>query len=1733
MTHETDSISTIIADIDSILQKASSRRPWLRSVDVQEQRRLLEQVRNYLAAQQQSNAVVEEQHLQRSQETGRQIVQAVEKEMHSLRSGLIGPLEAEMERLRQQRESLISEIRQMESSRLHYRTLTQQQASQQQMISEFLQALSGRLQETLTQQMAQSLTNLEAQFMNLAYTSQQTPPSASGPAYDRSQINNPPPLHPRERLEQLQMLQARSDQLLITLDSTICSVFETLQRNIHSYQESLFQGLEKIHNLGQQSEVRFTELVNQLSEQLQQEASTIMQSSSRRISELQSPPDATTRPQNPGNLEPRQFGTQAPWREANIAPFSPSQNYRSFSPNADNPPTQLPYPGIELPARSVELVEEPSPEANPTISTWVVQGQERSPSAAANSDEGLNPEMDISALNLDSLDDDDMKTLLQLNAVIPVPPETREDELDDFFNSLFGAEPVSDAGVEKSQHTAQEEGERGRLGATEKSPESITEPTTQSLEDALFAGLIDSSDEPTFVQPQTRPWENALFPEDWEATVFQIDTEAIAPIAADEQEQPSKIASRLGEEIFAAETNLAANSDVEPGDLVISSLADLFPEALTDESLSSAIETTVQETTQIQEIEPTIPQQAIATETPSLSLELEDTYIPASPDEDLLAIDASASQAEEFWLDQETLQLLSEDLFSFETPTSRREQQTEILETAQQIGENLYRLEAPDSDFFQQEEIFGTELTGELMAQEPFTQEELALEEIHRSENQEIHLFEETVADTALDEVLMEDWDDLNLDSFPEDVSAGVPNEQAQSQSEALHQEDSPKQPKRTEPSVSEWDASLYTWEPLYPPPDTVIGLLPPAKELTAEEEQTAVPENAIAAWELSETPESNSSQQTFDEWDEAVELSLKELSRVETENAIASDDEYLASWELSETPESNSSQQTFNEWDEAVELSLEELSRVETENAIPSDSDDEYLASWDWEETPESDGGETTQSDDMDWELELLRLEELIAPDQAIASPEESFDEAFNEAFDNEATLTSDDLNLDIPPSSDSEKKKQIVTPNEEAVSRENETDFSVEAILESQIFTDFIHPSSFNPVPLISPLAEPAFLKNLTLPDSVPPPPVRTDAEGFGVKGFNDGQLTGFDLKSPSSLILHALKKAASEDVSNYTWYLGIDFGTTGVSAVLLNCSTGERYPIYWMKSQQPESNETSFRLPSVTYIGPEGNIPGSSVAAIAVAPTSVANTKEGIFIQNFKPYLKVGIPYYSVSGKNWEPMLQWSLDQPISLCWIGRSLKALLATLTPLQGEESPLSSSEQAPSYLVGAAGLKPSTLNAAMSRLSGAIVGCPAQWGDTYRFNIREALLEAKLVGHPEQIFFLEDAIATVLAGIEGATLPEVPWRGPTLAINAGATTTELALVNLPENLEDLAHSDFACQSFAYAGNAIDQDIICQLLLQDEGSKIKDKLESSFILHSSSLIFPKPGEPDLATRDRLSSLLQSSPLGQKLLEAASYLKRILQHQESYTLELGEHSCVVTRQDLENRVFKPFIEQLNQKLNSLLIQTGIRESGIKQIICTGGTAAIGEIAQWLRQKLPKAILIRDTDTTFRVWSGEQATRSCSPVAYGLATLPLYPQLLEQQTQQYSDYFLLLELLRALPSQPLPVEEILQILEYRGINTRVCFSRVMALLDGQMPAGLVPSQTASGLLTPASAQNPDYQAIASAPLFEKEATQLYRMNGQQSEAWRRYLSSVLAGTQQKLDDPLAVNLLELAII
>lgn len=613
---------------------------------------------------------------------------------------------------------------------------------------------------------------------------------------------------------------------------------------------------------------------------------------------------------------------------------------------------------------------------------------------------------------------------------------------------------------------------------------------------------------------------------------------------------------------------------------------------------------------------------------------------------------------------------------------------------------------------------------------------------------------------------------------------------------------------------------------------------------------------------------------------------------------------------------------------------------------------------------------------------------------------------------------------------------------------------------------------------------------------------------------------------------------------NISNAVWYLGIDFGTTGVSAVLLNQSTQEQYPIYWsndlritheeLQTVSPQlatrsSGDNVFRLPAVTYSGPAasklfGQLPVAPIVVGSLAST-LATNQPGIFLQNFKPYLNIGLPYYSPKRQEWEPTLQLQNQQLVSLYWVRRTLQALLATLTP----KSVLPDSVMK----VGAVGLGSNTLERALGELEGVVLGYPAFWGDTYFFNLREAVLEAKLVRYPEQIFFLEDAIASFLTSLQSYELNDFPTQkgagtgtlplqlkthnGGTLVINAGAITTEIALVDLPDDLQDLTYSDFTLHSLPYAGNAIDQDILCQLLYPQLSQQQQQQL-----LLNSDLELPLPGQPDPQKRDRLTSLLQSSALGQALLKASGYLKLILQHKDEFTLELETNRWTVKRLDFESSVVLPFIQNLNLELNTLLIETGLSEQGIYQVICTGGTAGLGTVTKWLQQKLPLATLIQDTHSSPHSW-----------VAAGLATLPLYPQVLNRSQQQYSDYFLLLELLRAFPetsddsAAPYSIEEIMQQLEYRGLNTSTCYQRLIRLLEGYLPSGLVPSTDDVHWLSQASKQNLYYSTLTAQPLFFQEDNQLYCPNQKQQERLRQYLDIVLSGANQKFEEPLIVKL------
>lgn len=637
-------------------------------------------------------------------------------------------------------------------------------------------------------------------------------------------------------------------------------------------------------------------------------------------------------------------------------------------------------------------------------------------------------------------------------------------------------------------------------------------------------------------------------------------------------------------------------------------------------------------------------------------------------------------------------------------------------------------------------------------------------------------------------------------------------------------------------------------------------------------------------------------------------------------------------------------------------------------------------------------------------------------------------------------------------------------------------------------------------------------------------------------------------------------AIRQPPSTDITPIepsVWHLGLDIGTTGLSAVLRDQVSGQAYPIVWQETSETGTIE-HYRLPVAVYLDAPGSETEKTLPQLhLVTPTALAehiqqtltalNTgaiESGLLLHHFKPYLKAGIPHYQPQIESWEPTVQWSDQQPLALIHLQQGLRSLLATL------RSPRSPLPQQPPLICHAMGLQPGQLQQALDQLVGVMVNYPANWPDTYSFNLREAILAAGLVQHPAQICLIEDPIAAVLSGLRGVetALPVLPgvspvpqvaglgWRGDTLIISAGALNTELGFVTIPDQPHDLTHTDFQLRTFAYAGLFLDQDIVCQLLYPQIAERLGDRplpapgqLPAAYLhgepgslwtaLDLRDLAIPAPSDPDPSTRYRLQQRLETSILGRSLLAAAQHLKLILQHQERFDLQLGDEHWIVLRHQLESRIFVPYIQRLNRELNTLIARTGANVQGIRQVICTGGTASLPAIARWLRQKIPNATIIQDT------YAGP--ITPCSRIAYGLATLPAYPQVLDLPRQQYSDYFLLLELLRTFPDQALPVGSIMKLLERRGINIQTCHLHILALLEGHLPPGLIPGTREAWLLHPDCQTNPDYRALMAEPLFYREGQQIYRPNPSQHQRLERYLSQVLARTRQKLEEPYAISL------
>ncbi|MDJ1184713.1 hypothetical protein PMH09_16110 [Roseofilum sp. BLCC_M143] len=292
MTPQTDPRQALITEIDTVLSKSQSRLPWVMAGEVTQQRRVLKRVRDYLESlsdrssskgqlppgrsrsQSSRSPSRRRQSLlgaplsdeanngYRDSSLNQQIVQAVVQDM---RSSVLAPLEAEIAALRDEREQMRQELRSLDLERRSGPMTGQSQAA----MSEFFQTLIDRCAENLTQQVAQNLAQMQIDILQYKATPPHDPVLAPG---DR------PLLTPQERLEQLQAIQSQSDRLLKTLDASINVVFETLQSNLKSYSESMTQGVEHMYSLGQQGEVMFSALINQLASQLGREASSYIQS---------------------------------------------------------------------------------------------------------------------------------------------------------------------------------------------------------------------------------------------------------------------------------------------------------------------------------------------------------------------------------------------------------------------------------------------------------------------------------------------------------------------------------------------------------------------------------------------------------------------------------------------------------------------------------------------------------------------------------------------------------------------------------------------------------------------------------------------------------------------------------------------------------------------------------------------------------------------------------------------------------------------------------------------------------------------------------------------------------------------------------------------------------------------------------------------------------------------------------------------------------------------------------------------------------------------------------------------------------------------------------------------------------------------------------------------------------------------------------------------------------------
>lgn len=1681
MSGQREQLQALIADIDGVLGRATPNLPWVMSGGTAEQRQLLERVRGYLASLNLDSGGMENRWLDnrpdwsgdssighvtgavQSQQVSQQILQAVMHELSYLRAGLIQPIQADIERLQQQRAALQAEISQLELRRQYY--LQGQESSV--LPLEALHTLIAQLQAVLAQSGLSS-----GQVLSGGVSS----PELLGQGYAPQQV------------QQLQALQAQSDRLLMSLDTTLRIVCESLQHNLKTYEESLSQGLQKMHSLGQQGEMMFTAWMNFLVQRLGQETAAYLQGSYLAAN----PSSANTA--TPDSQSSSTLGTTT-----RLTP----QIQRVLDQLGITPPVvDIPYPDdVEMPLTS------------------------SIPSAVGGhfslEDMDLD-DLDISDLNLDSpqpvvVQDDDHRTLRQQTQeatseeMVGLKPVQADDDLNsalEFLEQLSAA--LNDQPTDTSEQLLLNSDDvlDDTLDDVEGAIE-LSDLSESILSDSM--DRLDLSDADDLLSVLDDLPAIPELPSDTTTTTLSEMPSLQKPdnLEPDSYELDAFYQSLFGNNDAA----LAASKDVEPG-TVVEGDAQIDFEGLS-QRMDVVVDMVMEAPSSLQPADEDMATNAV------IEPDVIDASVSLQSDGMMTLESSDLFPNVEMFLESSDLLLLNSD-----------------ADDADDIDANLGNIQH-DSDH----DISASE--DDVIPASPLP---LTLDDLFRSEEPEPLVHQSLqVNSLSLGDV---------LPGSPDAITTPVASDNELGDHDAL--------------------AGL----------DDFLGLSQ-AIPSTENANFTAI------APSVSVSP-STSSQPSQDI------------------GAGGTDEDYIPA-----SPDEMLLVSDFDSIDEATPV--QDVDFWLNASVLRQLSDDlsnlEYSRTTDdaWEMLPFDDSTDTF--DDRQADSALADLHEDLVADLASDSftPQTQPATASFPLYP-PGTVNPERLDTLFAALGDSAEPQP---PNLESPDLENLTPEGLEAIFaglpvdENDSTTEEI-PLTLDSLPenlgdavaspSVSPLTNPlaavtlspsslatadSALEDVTIDDMF----AEFSGDAIDQKKKIDNDLGVNAAAMPTVLqanthlqtntVLQADRashppqyQSIQEEPSADRWYLGLDIGTTGISAVLLNCTVGKVYPLGWQVTESSEVMQSS-RLPAIAYLSAsDGSLQavGNQVEAMqALLQSAQGGDRPSIVLHHFKPYLKVALPFQP-AGELPEPQIRWSTQAQVSIRDIQRTLQTLLAQLlTPNVSQ--------------VSALGLDTIALRRALASLSGVVLGYPHNWSDTYSINLRDVVLRAGLVQAPDQVIFLDETIAAVLSGlsaVQGALRPVgrrqrlpkgMTWRGSTLVISSGATLTELAVVFLPDQIHELSYHDFSFSNLAYAGNAIDQDILGYVLypawveqqnLTIAQAQVREQVVAGDLFPDFTIPnpdvdwealgivpteLPTPGEPDVSRRQALQQRLEGSAFGILLLEAARYIKLALQYRQSVAIAIGNHTCIIQRRRLESEVFLPFVKRLNETMKALLEHTGFLPQTINQVICTGGTASLPAIARWLRRRLPNATIIQDTyapDQVLPQLLPNGVTHIlpmaplCSRVAYGLAVLPLYPNVLDISRHQYSDYFLLAELLRLVTDREqetaatpptFSLQEVTQCLSHKGIETHTCQHRILALLEGHLPPGLVPSAGDRALFSPESLSHSLYQHLIAVPLFtgysDPVRGQVYRANLEQCRRVQDFLELVFSDSCYPLNRPLTVAL------